>query len=230
LKRIAKYILISAFIATMSCGENEPLKMINGEEYFPLVVGQYHIYKVEQTVYKEVEPKITTTMSELKSEVVDSFENLEGEITYVIHRSKRNNDEEPWQYVETWSARCDEYSAVTIEESVPYVSLLFPVVKKGAWDGNTLNTKPEDQYVISDIVKSISNESTTYTDCIIVEQESYLDATRKDERIEYYARNVGLIYKKYFVFDYCTDDACFGQQVIKSGISYSYTLIDHGQL
>lgn len=228
MKRIAKYILISAFITTLSCGENESLKMIDGEEYFPLVVGQYHIYNVEQTVYKEVEPKITASTYELKSEIVDSFENLEGEITYVIHRSKRNSDEEPWQYVETWSARCNEYSAVTIEESVPYVSLLFPLVKRGVWDGNSLNLKPEDQFVISDIVKSILNGGSTYSDCIIVEQENYLDATRKDERLEYYARNVGLIYKKYFVYDYCTEEDCFGQQEIKSGISYSYTLIDHG--
>jgi hypothetical protein len=235
LKRIGDYLLIGMIFLLGACSENEPFKSPNSEEYFPLQIGQYWIYNVTQTVYKEVEPKEANSVFELKSEVVDAFENLEGGVTYVIHDSKRANSEGSWEYYQTWSAKSDEFKVVITESNVPYIQLTFPLYKNKSWDGNKLNTKEYDEYVVQSIGQNYRTSSVLqFNDCVVINEENYSDDVEdKDERLEIYARNVGLVYKKKIFLLYCNDGnfdfGCSGKLIISSGEEWIQELKSYGQ-
>lgn len=230
MKRLCDYLLISAIVLLGACSEVEPVKATNSEAYFPLQIGKYWIYQVNQTVYKEVEPKKVDVEFELKSEVVDAFQNLEGGLTFVIHNSKRNSPGEEWHYVETWSARSDEFKAVIVENDVPFIQLTYPLYKNRSWNGNDLNTSEADDYVVESVGRpyTTSNEEK-FDDCVTVVEENYIDFTYQDDRLEIYARDLGLVYKRRIFLQYCLDDNCFGEQIIKSGEEWVQEIISYGQ-
>jgi hypothetical protein len=159
-----------------------------------------------------------------------SFENLEGGPTFVIYNSKRSDSEEEWEYVETWSARRDDFKAVITEEGVPYTQLTFPLYKNKSWDGNDLNTAEADEYVVESVgSRFTTSEVEQFNDCVVVSEENYIDFTYKDDRLAIFARNVGLVYRKKILLQYCVETSCFGEQVIKSGEEWLQELKFYGQ-
>ena len=230
MKRIIDYLLFGLALVLFACSESEPVKLPRSEEYFPLQIGQYWIYNVNQTKYSEVEPKEVSNIFELKSEVIGSFENLEGGVTFVMHDSRRISPEQEWIYIDTWAARFDEFKAVITEKDLSFIQLTFPLYKKKKWDGNDLNTLESDEYVVESVGSSFttSNEST-FEDCVKLKEEDYIDFTYKDERIKFYARNIGLVYKKKIVLQYCTDSNCIGEQIITRGETWIQELKSYGQ-
>jgi hypothetical protein len=228
LKQLAKYLLgFSALL--LGCSDGDSLKQRNDQDYFPLQVGNFLIYSVEQTEYTGPEQS-SFSQYELKTEIVDSFENLEGSLTYVIHRSKRASDAEPWEFINTWSARIGRYEAVVNEENTPFVRITFPATANKEWNGNALNTMPEDFYLLEETNGTVELENgQIFKNCLTINQEEYLDVLSKNERQEVYAFGVGLIYRKHIELQYCDDGDCFGQQEIVSGIEYNQVLKEYGQ-
>jgi hypothetical protein len=228
LKQLSKYLLpITLFL--VGCGEHEPVKQSDPKEYFPLAVGNFYIYAVERTTHSEVVPKVVTDSYELKTEIIDSFDNQDNGITYVIHRSRRQSENDAWEFVDTWSARSTPYQAVVSEGNTAYIRLTFPVYKNKLWNGNALNVMPDDYYTIEASGTAFTAGDHFFSDCVVVNQEKYLDALLKDDRTEVYARHVGLIYKKSIVLNYCDTEGCLGQQVIKNGVEYYQVLKAYGQ-
>lgn len=211
-----------------SCGDEE-VSRPSDLEYFPLRTGFYQIYEVEENIYSELTPPVSN-IYELKSEVVDSFPNLEGGITYVIHRSKRNSENDSWEFIETWSARVTASEAVSVEGNISFVSIGFPAVENKSWNSNALNLLEADTYVITSSGKHYQLETNVeFNDAIVVSQEEEVNELIKDEREEVYARHVGLIYKKSVVLNYCDEVPCFGQEIIKDGVEYWQVLKEYGQ-
>lgn len=211
------------------CNEDEPANTIDDSAFFPLQTGQYQIYTVEQNTYSEVNPDESLTY-ELKMEVVDSFPNLGGDYTFVIHRSTRTTADDPWEFLETWSAQVSDFQAVCSEGNISYVSLAFPLFRDKEWDGNAFNTLEEDLYRVQSKGGSYQLDTgLEFTDVLVVNQEDKLDELLRDQREEVYAPTVGLIYKKSIVVNYCDAAPCFGQQIVKDGIEYWQTLKEYGK-
>lgn len=226
MKHFAKYLLV-VLIGFLSCSDEERARP--DTEYFPLEIGLYRIYSVEENIYSELNPPVLNEY-ELKTEIVDSFENQEGGITFVIHRSTRDSENDPWDFQETWSARMNSYQAIENEGNVSFVRIVFPASKNKVWDGNILNTLEEDDYVIElSGSKSTLETGVELNDVVLINQEERLNALVRDEREEIYARGIGLAYKKSVVLNYCDDSGCFGQEIIKDGIEYWQVLKEYGK-
>ena len=211
-----------------SCGEDDPVKG-SDQEYFPLQTGFYQVYDVVKKEYKnQALPDIS--MYELKTEVVDSFANLDGGFTFVIHRSVRSMETDPWQFREAWSARTNSYQAISTEGNISFVSIGFPAIRNKEWNGNALNTLVADSYQIGDIGKPYELPTgDSYNDAMVIIQQDEENELKRDQREEVYARGVGLIYKRSDVIDYCDDSSCFGQKIIRDGVEYLQVLKEHGQ-
>lgn len=212
----------------LGCGDDEPADRLNSEEYFPLQTGSYRIFSVEKNTYTELNPP-EEMQYELKVEVVDSFANQEGGFTYVIHRSTRETENDTWEFREVWSARTSDYQAVENEGNVSFVRIAFPAIRNKEWNGNALNSLEEDSYIIESAGDPYELEDLAFDDVLVIDQEDEVNELIRNQREEIYARNIGLVYKKSIVLNYCDDVSCFGQQIIKDGVEYWQVLKEYGQ-
>ena len=200
----------------------------SGSDYFPLKVGTYQRYRVDEIRYSQVaEPE--TLRYELKEVVVDSFVNASKSIVYVIQRSTRADENSEWQFLETWSARKNTESAISVEGNTAYEKLSFPLNKGASWDGNEFNDLGEDSYAVTDYDVSSDVNGTTFDKTLTVEQEFNEDPiVYTDLRTEVYARGVGLIKKETTQLVFCQSQTCPGNELIESGVIYKQEIMEYG--
>jgi hypothetical protein len=234
--RYFKHFLVALAWLAMSCDSDEPSHS-NDLNYFPLQTGLYHIYDVSEINYALGVPE--SKEYQLKTVVVDSFLNTDGLYTYVIYRSKRSTEAEAWQAVGTWSATKSEREVVVREGNTPFVVLTFPLLKNAQWNGNKYNAvinpttnENEDLYTVEQKgVTYTSENDTTFSDCIIINQEDNQEfIVFLDQRKEIYAAGVGLIVKETTGLHYCNDQDrdCVGKQIVDEGIIYKQVLREYG--
>lgn len=189
----------------------------------------YQIYDVQEVNYAQGQQRQTTTY-QMEVQIADSFPATNERITYVIYRSKRSDASQPWQAVDTWSARKDNEGVVIMEGNTPFVKLAFPVQTGIRWDGNAMNSLGVDEYELTDVGQPLEVRGTTFEKTATVEQERNGDpVVFRDERSETYASGVGLILRKVTQLHYCTDEACLGQQVVDYGVESTMEIKEYGR-
>jgi hypothetical protein len=227
-KHFLRFLIAFVALAVISCdSSDEDSSFDTGKDYFPLRKGNFQIYDVASIEYTLGVPE--TLRYELKTMVTDSFPNSEGNYTYVIQRSKRNEGATEFSYLDTWSARMDSREVVMNEENTTFFKIKLPVTKDDEWDGNLYNTLGEDNYTMEQVKSSFSANGTSYDDCIVINQHDNQDfVVTLDQRKEIYARNIGLVYKEVRLLNYCTIGSCLGQEQVESGVIYTQTINAYG--
>lgn len=201
----------------------------HGAEYFPLQTGSYIIYQVDQTIYELETP--SNSSYQLKESVIDSFVNLTGDYTYTIHREIWDDFQQVWNLSEVWSARRSDTEAVLSEGNTDYLKLKFPLIADKSWDGNLYNMQDEMIYKTDsvDLVYNVDSQVSIEKSITIIQKNNLDKIVETDYRIEKYAPGIGLIYKEIINLEFCTSsDACLGQQIIESGLTYKQSIIAYG--
>jgi hypothetical protein len=222
--KIGSGVFLVLFLVIFSCTETDQVLPDSGLDYFPLQVGNYSIYEVNETTILQ---SVTTEVSyELKVTVSDSTINEKGEITYIIYREKRSSPMDTWESYDTWSAKVINHRLIQNESNINFVKLIFPPSLDLSWDGNQYNNLPynggieifydgnDRPYFISELDKSITLTTGFSSDnALTVVQSDYDDViTGRDQRKEVYAKGVGLIYKEINQFIKCTSSICSGDR------------------
>jgi hypothetical protein len=236
-------LLIIALCALFfSCGTNQPRP--SNDLYFPLSLGVYWIYDVEETSTLRLtctENGETIAKYELKVEVTDSFPNteFEGGYAYVLSRSKRANANEPWQPIATWTSKRVASQVINNEGNVSYLKLVFPVYENQVWNGNLFNNEPqlngrvEDEYKVTQVARPYTLGSGRSFDrtVTVVQNEEQKNILYRDSRIEVYAWNVGLVYKESYLLKYFADSQlpCYAQNRTQQGIIWKQSLNEVGK-
>ena len=207
----------------------------SGTDFFPIEVGQYRTYTVEEITFSFLEAPDTTRFF-LKEVVADSFLNQANVPTYRLERFTRADENMNWHLDSVWTATKDTRRVVVTENNVPFIKLIFPLRTDLQWDGNALNSRLEDIYELQPTSDELRHEIESPLDSLLnnsitVLQESSQDTTlAKIDVLETYAENTGLFYKKSIRLQYCnTDTACIGQGIIEAGRKFKQTLIEHGK-
>ena len=227
MKYFLSFFLFSGVLS--SCEPDEGISLRRGAEYFTFLTGTFQVYDVTETRYSLSEDPVQVSY-QLRAEVVDSFPTINNLYTYVIRREKRATASDPWQPVDTWSAREENGQIIVSEGNTPYVKFSSPLAAENVWDGNAYNTLGEDQYRYTGIAIPMDLNGMTFDNTITVEQEDNEDAiVFRDERKEVYALHLGLVYKELIQLNYCTDDVCLGQQRIDQGIEIRMVIKDYGK-
>lgn len=232
----------SLLFGTMACVPDNEVSIVSGKEYFPLVVGDYRIYHVEET---QVTPfNVEENFSyDLKTVVTDSFRNATGDYTYMITRFKRSNAAESWNSFDTWTARKTDQELVVSEGNVPFVKLVFPAQPNTKWNANAYNNLETNEFcdgaeVISCDIYTIENiEAGFETDgglvfdnaLEVIENNNPDILIEHDVRRSVYAWDVGLIFKEVTVLTYCTTGDCYGKQLVETGLIFKQELIEYGR-
>ena len=213
----------------MACSDNEGRIRDSDTGYFPLQRGQFHVYAVQEIHHSSASEPLALSY-EMMTEVVDSFPSAPNQHTYVVHRSKRADEGQPWQPLDTWSVRKNEYEVIVSEGNTSFVKARFPVSPGTRWNGNALNALGADEYAFADVDEPMQIGGMTFEKTVTIEQERNGDQiVFRDERHEVYARGVGLVYREIIQLNYCTDDACLGQQVVEEGIEIRMAITQYGK-
>jgi hypothetical protein len=233
--------LALAFFLTIGCGSDNPNPGLSDASYFPLRVGNFQIFQVTET---KITPYNVAELFEyqLKTSVVDSFINNSGSYTYIIHRYKRETSDDTWQSLDTWAARLDESEAVVSEANVPFVKVKFPAQADMEWNGNAYNNEESsefcngndftscDVYTFGFLKKPFETSGgLNFNNTIEVIENNNPDIfTTHDVRKEIYAWQIGLVYREKTILKYCTNNGCYGKQMVEDGLVYKQELVAYG--
>lgn len=211
------YILIS-FLFITSCKDDSSETIDLGYTYFPVNIGHWVIYDVDSVVYGTSD---TTAYSyQIKEYIESAFTDNTGKLTQRIERYKRENDTLPWVITQVWTSNLSDLTAERVEDNQRYIKLIFPVRLNESWNANSYNNSPptssETEYTSVDepySINSLSFDSTLTTEFI------YNTFISIDIAEEMYAKNVGLIYKRFFDYDIQS----------KIGLDYYMTISSYSQ-
>lgn len=220
---MVKLGLLAAILLSLSgCGRNDPQVTPSDEIYFPLKVGMYSVYNVDETKYAELEPP-SVLHYDLMIEVTDSFPSA-GSFRYVLTRLIRSSASEAWSPLDVWSSSIEDGQAIVTEGNLSFIRLSLPAFEGKTWDGNALNSMDNDEYRISDRGFSF----LAYTDCLRVMENDEDNLVYRDKRQGVYAPHVGLVYYTSDRVTYCTEGNCTEMGSIKSGDIFTMTLTEYG--
>ncbi len=215
-------------LGLLGCSETiEPSPETVGYGYFPLEIGAYRTYQIDKITFS-LFADTDTTQYQLKELVVDTFQTQQ-ETSYVLHRFSRLDPENSWQLDSVWTARRTQNHAVVVQNNVPFVKLVFPVREQKQWNGNLYNSLPEDTYEITEIGGSFDTPAGLFSDLLTVFENNEQDTLIfQDIRQSVYGINVGLIYQKSSILNFCnTDPDCLG--TLEFGTKFEQVLIDYGK-
>jgi hypothetical protein len=233
------FLILGQFLM-VSCETSPEIAPNSGLDYFPLRVGDYQIYSIEEI---RIQNSIEQTVKfELKHKLIDSAINLEGGYSYTIQRQTRSNSSLPWQLIDLWTTHLSGRQAIVKEGNVSYVKLTFPAIDGLEWNGNSYNTLGGEQscgenkeqacdvYKLSSFGKEFAlPNGLAFAETLTVIQNENVDLiVKQDVRKEVYAKNIGLIHKESVILEYCTSSICLGEQKVDKGLRYKQTIKEYG--
>lgn len=236
-----RYLAFAIAFLLSSC-ESSPESPDLSADYFPLKVGMYQIYDVDETQYNQLTGNVQSVY-QLKVLIADSLANVEGGYTYVLHRQKRNDANSAWENLPTWTARISNRQGIVSEENTSFVKLLFPLGDGVSWNGNAFNSLGGDQVCGDDAgpcdIYQMENVNSPYSpspdasfdhSVVVVQNDNPDLIVKQDVRKEVYAEGIGLVYRESTVLNYCTKPDCLGKQIIETGVRYRQVIKEYGGL
>ncbi|WP_370086987.1 hypothetical protein [Ekhidna sp.] len=211
----------------ISCSESrkaDPSTL--GYDFYPLNIGQYRIYDVEEIKY--LVSGFDTTVFQLRETIFDSISSID-QTVYLLRRDIRADDTAPWKSDSVWSVTSTSNYLSISENNIPYIKLTFPVKEGRDWDANSLNSKDPSTSYYQSMSNSIIDSVGTESHMRVIIEDIEENVTGVDLRSEVYARGIGLVEKDYLVQKKCTSSDCGGDlgEVI-AGRSLKQVLIEIG--
>lgn len=222
------------FLLIAACGNSDdepsepPLAEDLGETYFFLREGKYREYDVFEIRYFAVDLSDTFNY-QIREEVKEPFISASGDSAFILNRFRRATEDEEWELDSVWTARIEDQRAVSVENNIPFVKMVFPATTTRSWDGNLLNARPVRLQRYRNFAEPFTVGFNTFLRTAVVEMSNATDSiTFRDIRVEVYADSVGLVEKNYDVVTLCTRPECLGQNIVQVGRVYQEKIIAHG--
>lgn len=233
LKNWVLLIITGLFIyACGNTGDEAPESPFNpdlGKSYFFLEEGKYREYNVYEIDYVGI-GESDTLRYQIREEVGDTFVSG-GEVSRYVNRFRRENSSQNWELDSVWAARVVDGRAISVENNIPVVKMVFPADTSRRWDGNMFNGKPARVQRLKNFNTSFTVGLNTFLRTAEVELSNDDDFfSKRDFRREVYRDSIGLIYREYVVVDFCAfrDDPCYGQRIVQQGRLYREEIYAHG--
>lgn len=220
-------VLLVLFGSLFSCDESREIKPSTlGYDFYPVEIGQYRVYDVEEIRY--LVTGFDTTAYQLRETIFDSIVTFD-QTTYLIRRDVRDNSTEEWESDSIWTVAPTELYVAISENSIPFIKLTFPVRAGADWDGNSLNALNSQVYYYQNLEASIADSLDLNDQIRVVIEDIPENTTGVNLKSEVYVRNIGLVEKDYLNQTRCTASNCGADlgEVI-GGRALKQTLIDYG--
>jgi len=225
--RIRLSFLVCVILIIASCKKDDPTKVDIGYGYFPAEVGSWIIYDVDSTVWNDFNfpaaSDVDTFKYQIKEVIESKFIDADGREALRWERYKRESVTEPWVIKDVWLANKTASTAEMVQENERFIRLIFPVKLSKFWDGNAANMRKiwDYQYTEVDVPKTVGG--IAFDSTLTVLQMDFDPCITLDFFEEYYAKNVGLIYKRENHWDK-PDALCDWTVDYKGGYDYILTI------
>lgn len=207
--------LIAMAVFWSGCSkETEELRVTPVHEYYPLEVGKYMTYRLDSTVYVNL-----NTVKEVHTYIIQDFvdsmitDNL-GRPSYRIRRMIRSNDDTTvWTDNATFIVTPLDKSIELIENNLRYIKLKAPVTEGYTWRGNSyINSysNPDLQYLDNweyyyENVDQPYSGTVPYAETITIQQRDEVLGNPNNKAFyfeinqgrEIYAKGIGLVYRHF---------------------------------
>ena len=220
-KILLPFLLIS--VGFVSCKkETEDLsEIVKGNKFFPTEIGKYIVYDYDSTYWNDQLKAEIHRQGQVRYDVVDTFRDNAGRLSYAINVQKRANDTDPYRPDDVVYVTPTEGHVEYKQKNVTFLKMVFPVSNGKSWNGNAMIPLGDADYAEYDNDKwayTYSNFDTEfdpgnnpYLHTVTVNQiDDALNNPEQDSTayayrnysLERYAYNVGMIYREriYWVF------------------------------
>jgi hypothetical protein len=225
---ILYFSLFCLALLGLSCEpDNQPVPPL-GYEYYPLRVGKYLHYRVDETTYALARPAVSRTY-EIRETLTDSFPGSAGETLYRVERAVRTTGGN-WQIDSVMTAWRTVDRALRNQNGNTEIKLVFPLANRQRWNGNLFNTLGERLFEMNGLARPLTLGTQRFDSTVTVVQQndSTLVALRRHREV--YARDVGLVRRERANLFYCSTPGCAGQGKIDFGMQQTSTLIGYGMI
>lgn len=222
----ARFISIIMLTATvfLACKKDTVLLPVDlGYDYIPANAGDYIIYDVDSIYYNDFTGTVDTFHFQVKERIHSVFTNNTGQPALRIERFKPDTATDKWILKDVWSANKSASGFQKVEENVRYLMLVFPVRTGKTWNGNAYNTLGEKTYEYDEVDAPYQLGSLSFDSTATVIQDNFISMVSEEIASEVYARNAGLIYKRYRNVE---KNIITGK--IEGGVDYEYRCVAYG--
>lgn len=197
--------------------------------YFPLQIGDFWVYQVTQNTYSSVNP-VVEEVYQVQEKISSSYQQ-NGQQFFLMEESIRKTAQADWQLTTIRTVYKNQTEAVSLENNVPVIKLVFPIRQTTSWNANGYNTRPDTLLHYEDSGRSLPVGRLNFPNTVSVvgSEDSTLINLAKYRRV--YALNVGLVYRENVALTYCqSTPACVGKALIESGSSQIWQLVASNRL
>ena len=200
-----------------------------GYFYFPSDTGLTREYLVRKINYEA--GNISDTSFWYYKEIQKDLEvNPEGDTLFNIFRYLRDSDSVDWAIDSVIRIKKNKWRIIATENNIPYVKFIFPVEDMKKWNGNAYNSLEKEEYHYEEVSLKSGVLDKEYPVTVKVIQKEFIDTIVYTLiKKEFYAANIGMIYREYVNLNYCTEsEECIGKKQISSGVDFRQWLINYG--
>ncbi|WP_018630011.1 hypothetical protein [Niabella aurantiaca] len=249
--------LLLAALLLFSCGEKKadfiPASQV--KDYFPLQVGKFITYRIDSTVFVRSGSEVEVHQYEVKHSITGTTTDNEGRPTYIVQRSIRNANGS-WADNGRYYITPSDNNVEVIENNLRVVKIAGPMLQDYEWKGNQYLVGPDslsNASPYSDLYDTQADdnmnkwvfkytqfgnetiEAQQYSDVWTIEQSndvlnmpptgsSYASMAVSSEK---YAKNIGMVYRNYQIYDFQPGHVDNGYQPTYAGFGIRMWMIDH---
>jgi hypothetical protein len=230
--KIVLSLLVFLFLGILfSCETSElsPGDSPTGQEYFPIQVGNFWVYRVDTTQYTFA-GEVKKGSYFLKEVISDSLPDQEGSKVFRIEIYKTLDTTKAWEIDSVWVVRVGNDKIIRTENNRPFVKLLFPLREGSRWDGNQYNTNQDSNSVFWYTLRNLGvyrRFQNQEIETVEVVQKIDSNCVNNSYYSEVYYKNIGLGFrrKSFLEYDSCTQAI----PDIEQGKTVDYNLISYGK-
>lgn len=243
-------LLLSGTLLISSCKKETTTlsELEQGQNFYPLQIGKYVVYDVDSLVYNDLLRATIPSECQLRYNVVDTFRNNAGELSYVINVLYRKEASDEYVPHDVIYATMSDNKLVVTEQNLNFIKLTFPVENGNSWNGNAMiplgdqdNAQYDDNnwnYVYNNFDQSYNTGVELFQHTVTVNEiDDQLNNPDVDSTVyafrnysqEIYAYNVGMIYREriYWTFQPKAPNGQGGGSGYRKGFSVVMKAVAH---
>lgn len=227
-RTFAKHITILAVASIAFTACDDATEPADPYEYYPLTIGHYVVYDVNQEVYSTGQTAPVVTKWQERDEIDRIASDSAGIVTYIIARSTRNTSADYWQKVKEYAVHKYPDKLLTNIDNQPFLSLTFPIDSRATWNGNSYNSLDEQDCYYEPGVKTVKIGEQSFDNVLTVVERKDTSIINKYVTIKQYGSGIGLISDDQTAFEFCQNDDCIGSGKVESGVHKTRKIIEFG--